>query len=324
MVKVLKIAAGSTIAIIAAQLMGLEYAVSAGVITLLTIQDTAKETINISLKRLGAFLFASGLSYVLFNSLGYHVTVFGLFLLIFVGVCFKFSFNDSVAMNSVLTTHYLLSGNITPELFANELMLLVIGAGIGTLLNLYIPGDVKRIRSTQKELEEDLRTILFRMSKYVVRSDKSDYTGKCFDTIDVHIQNGLKYAYANMNNRFLQETQYFIGYMQMRKQQAAVLRGIYEKIIVMEYVPPQAELIAEFIENISGTFSESNNAKSLTDECNKLCEKFKESELPCSREEFEARAVLYMILLDLKNFIKIKGEFAESLTQKQIQKYWNK
>lgn len=323
MVKILKIAAGSMMAIMFAELLGLEYAVSAGIITLLTIQDTAKETINISLKRICAFLFASGLAYVLFTFLGHHVWVFGLFLLIFVSVCSRFDLKDAIAMNSVLTTHYLLYESITPAVFVNELLLLAIGAGIGTLLNLYMPGDVKRIRKTQHELEEDLRTILFRMSKYIVSEDKTDYTGECFKTIDLHIQNGLKYAYANMNNRFLQETQYFIDYMQMRKQQAAVLHGIYEKIVAMQYIPPQAEMIAEFIEHISKTFAESNNAKSLTAECEQLCEKFKMSELPNTRHEFEARAILYLILLDLKNFINIKGEFAESLTEKQIEKYWN-
>lgn len=322
MIKILKIAFGATAAILIAQYLGLQNYVSAGIITILTVQDTVKETIKVSVKRVIAFLAASFLAYVLFTSLGHNIPAFGVFLLIFLFLCAKLSAWDAAAMCCVLTTHYLLAQEITVKLFVNEAALLLIGAGAGTLLNLYIPGNVKRIRQVQGILEEDLKTILFRMSKYIVREDKSDYTGKCFDEIDKHIENGIALAYANMNNTFVQETRYFMDYMNMRRQQTAVLREIYEKIIQMRLVPPHARVIADFLEHISDTFAESNNAAALGEECARLCDSFKSQELPKTREEFESRALLYTILLDLKAFIAIKGRFAASLTEKQIDLYW--
>ena len=51
-IKVLKIAIGTGIAIIISEFLGLKYVSSAGIITLLSIQDTKKSTIKIALKRI--------------------------------------------------------------------------------------------------------------------------------------------------------------------------------------------------------------------------------------------------------------------------------
>ena len=51
LLKILKIAVGSMLAMAAAQALGLRYSSSAGVITLLSIQDTKRETIRVTGRR---------------------------------------------------------------------------------------------------------------------------------------------------------------------------------------------------------------------------------------------------------------------------------
>lgn len=322
MIKLLKISFGAAFSIMLANFLGLNNASSAGIIAILTIQDTKKETIYLSIKRLFVFILATVLAVVMFEIFGYNPIVFGVFLFVYALLCYKIEFKQALSVIPVLILHYMNEQGVSVSLFKNELLLFLSGAGTGTLLNMYMPGDVKRIRKIQSMLEDDLRTILYKMSHYITEEDKSDYTGECFEKIDEHIKNGLKYAYANMNNTFMQETQYFIDYMQMRKQQTRILRNIYDKIITLESVPEQAQPIAEFIGHISRTFAESNNAKTLISECNTLCESFHNSPLPLTRSEFEIRAVLYLILLDFRTLIKIKSDFADSLSEKQIEIYW--
>lgn len=208
-------------------------------------------------------------------------------------------------------------------LIGNEALLLLIGAGIGTLLNLYMPGKVKEIRATQHTLEEDLRAILLRMSEYIKKEDKSDYTENCFDKLSKHLSEGKKQAYAYMNNTFFQESKYFIEYMNMREQQCTVLKDIYKKIMNIHRVPAQAEQISAFIYQISISFGESNNAKDLLEDLSKLFGQMKNTPLPVTREEFENRAVLYSILMDLEYFLQLKKDFSDSLTQEQIRQYWH-
>lgn len=323
MLKMVKIAIGSVISIFLADMMGLSYSTSAGIITLLTIQDTSRETIAISAKRIGAFLVATVLSYVVFQFFGYHVFSYGVFLFLFIACCGPLRLGSAVSTNAVLATHYMLEQNMTTVQIGNEALLLLIGAGIGTLLNLYMPGKGKEIRMTQYRLEEDLRQVLLRMSEYIGKEDRSDYTGSCFDKLQTDIAAGKKQAFAYMNNTFFQESKYFIDYMNMREQQTVVLRDIYKKIMSMRTVLPQTGQVAELLRETAVTFGESNNAKDLLARREEALRRMQDSELPVTRQEFEDRAVLYGIMMDLAYFLQLKKEFADSLTKEQVLKYWD-
>ncbi|MDE7357866.1 MAG: hypothetical protein K2N39_00270, partial [Lachnospiraceae bacterium] len=204
----------------------------------------------------------------------------------------------------------------------NEALLLLTGAGIGTLLNLYMPGKGREIRRMQYRLEEDLRAVLWRMSEYIGKEDRSDYTGSCFDKLQADIDAGKKQAFAYMNNTFFQESKYFLDYMNMREQQTVVLRDIYKKIMSMRTVLPQTGQVAGLLRETAVTFGESNNARALLAKQEEMLLRMKDSELPVTRQEFEDRAVLYGILVDLAYFLQLKKEFADSLTAEQIRRYW--
>ena len=47
----------------------------------------------------------------------------------------------------------------------------------------------------------------------------------------------------------------------------------------------------------------------------------KDSPLPVTREEFEDRALLYSVLMDLEYFLQLKKDFADALTKEQVRKY---
>lgn len=322
MLKLVKIAVGSAAAIFLADMLGLGYGTSAGIITLLTIQDTSRETVSISVKRICAFLVATVLSYMVFRILGYHVFSYGIFLFLFIACCGPLGLRNAVSTNAVLVTHYLLEENMGASQIGNEALLLVIGAGIGTLLNLYMPGKGKEIRMMQYRLEEDLRAVLLRMSEYIGKEDKTDYAGNCFDSLRADIAAGKKQAFAYMNNTFFQESKYFLDYMNMREQQTVVLRDIYKKIVSMRTVLPQTGQVAELLREIAVTFGESNNARELLAKREVALMQMKDSGLPATRQEFEDRAVLYGIMTDLAYFLQLKKEFADSLTEEQIRKYW--
>ena len=46
--------------------------------------------------------------------------------------------------------------------------------------------------------------------------------------------------------------------------------------------------------------------------------------LPASWEEFEGKAKVYHIMMDLEEFLVYKKRFVESLDEKKLRIYWNK
>lgn len=322
MLKLIKIAVGSVVSIFLADMLGLNYSTSAGIITLLTIQDTSRETIVISLKRIFAFLLAMVLSGIVFHFVGYHVFSFGIFLFFFISCCIPLRLGDAVSINAVLATHYLLEKDMSLPIIANEALLLFIGAGTGMLFNLYMPGKSREIRTMQRMLEEDLRAVLLRMAEYIEKEERSDCTGICFDKLKDDISDGKKQAFAYMNNTFFQESKYFIEYMNMREQQTVVLQDIDKKLMGIRMNLPQTKQVAALFHEIAVTFGESNNARDLLAKLAEALRQMKESQLPVTREEFEDRAVLYAVLMDLEYFLQLKKDFADSLTKEQMKRYW--
>lgn len=68
--KILKLSLGSSLAIFIAYFFQLQYAMVAGVITLLVVKDTKKETIKGAMGKLLGFILCTLYSYLCFNFLG--------------------------------------------------------------------------------------------------------------------------------------------------------------------------------------------------------------------------------------------------------------
>lgn len=323
-IKILKIAVGSSIAIIVSELLGLKYSTAAGIITLLTIQNTRKETLIIALKRFGAFIGAVILAFIVLNGLGYSAVTFGIFLLLFVALCFYFHLEDGLSICAVLITHFLIEKSMSIDWIWNEFQLMIIGVGIGVILNLYIPSKMKPIKKIQGIIEEDMRIVLKEIASLLC--NVPDNTGEKidFDSLGKNINEALDYSNEIINNSFKSEATYFLQYMEMRKNQMIILKRISTHIANLNKIPTQAYVIADFIHNTGNSFHEYNNAIKLLKGLHSIMQEMKLEPLPIDREEFENRAMLLQVLYEFESFLVVKKEFVENLTKEQLEEYWNR
>lgn len=324
LLKVLKIALGALIASFLAEWLSIAYSTSAGVITILSIQNTKRETLLVVGKRIGAFFLACFLAYVSFSLLGYNVMAIGLFLLLFALVCNLFSLQDALVMDTVLMLHFYAEQSMSFAWIKNELFLLFIGTGVGVLMNAYMPGNVKIIRENQRELEVTIREILHQMSALIRKKDKDclEEVLELLKMLNDKLNNMAIWAYEEHDNTLMSDNRYFIKYVELRKNQSFVLKKLYKNIHLLDTVPTQAILVADYIETISQTFHEHNNGEKLKRQLELIQEKMKGELLPTTRTEFENRAILYRILYDLEEFLQLKIQFVTALTEKEIQRFW--
>lgn len=321
-IKGVKIALGSSLAIFLASLFHLQYASSAGIITLLSIQNTKIETFQVAGKRLLAFCGAVIIAALCFGFLGFQTLAFGVFLLVFVIFCSIFGLQEGISMNAVLVSHFLAEAAMDIPQLLNESLLLITGLSFGILFNLYMPDNKKQIKQAQISIEEDFRAILGNMAKVLTMESKEAFDSQCFVNLDRDLKQNLDRAYENKNNTLLSDTRYYIQYTDMRQNQSHVLKNIYENICLLDRVPRQTYVISVFIDSISKSFHEYNNVRGLKIKLSEIKRDMKQEPLPVSREEFENRAILFQILLLLEEFLSIKEEFTASLDEKQIRRYW--
>lgn len=321
--KWIKLSIAAPVAMIIAGILGLNYATSAATITLLTVQDTKKDTLEISIKRIIAFGIMTLLCYVLYPIIGHNVFAYAVFLCVFLLLCYITGLESGITMNAVLAGHYLAVGEMSPGAVGNEAAILLIGAGMGIISNLVMPENLKKIREGQSKIDGAMKNILTRMSVYLCKEDRSDYTVECFSQVDDLLKAMEKEANLRIRNTFTKGDTYFISYMKMRMKQCEVLKSIYRSIMELNAIPVQAEAISRFLQQVSDSFHETNNAERLLENLGEMRSTFKVSELPKSREEFENRAVLMQIAKDLEQFLMIKRKFAQDLSEEERRQYWD-
>lgn len=320
--KVLKISAACCMAILLANLLELKSSTSAGIITLLSIQDTKKATFQIAAKRLLSFIPAFFFSLLLFWTIGFHVFSFGLFLFVFILFCYFAKLQEGISTNTVLVSHLFAAQSLRYTLVLNQFSLLCIGVGIGILVNLYMPQMTRQIRQDQREIDGCLKCIIGHLAKKLLGAD-TDLTPN-FKALQSRLHTALTRSYENADNYLRTDMRYYVRYFQLRMGQISLLQRIDESIKKLCCIPQQAKTLAEFLTKISGSFHEYNNARSLLDDFSNMRAGFKKKPLPQNREEFEARAVLLQITHDIENLLMQKKDFALSLSEDEIRRFWDK
>lgn len=69
--------------------------------------------------------------------------------------------------------------------------------------------------------------------------------------------------------------------------------------------------MAALLGRIEQDYHQDNTVAGLLAELESLLEQMKDEKLPKSREEFESRAILFYILMQIRNFLEIKHDFME-------------
>lgn len=324
LIKVIKIAVGTGLAIFIAGIFGLNYSASAGIITLLSIQDTKKSTIKIAVKRIAAFVLAMLISLAVFTLFGYDIWALVCYLLIFVAVCMFFDLNEGLSPCTVLVTHIMAEKYMSFDIVKNEAALMLIGTSVGIFLNMYMPRNLKHIREYQVKIENEIKYMLDTLVGFL--SDENDRVKLeyDFDSLDKLIDSAISKSYIDKDNILSYDLKYFINYMEMRKSQIMTLRYIFEQGKGMKTRPSQARDLAELIFNLVPKLHESYNAVNALMDLYFVKEKMKNSELPKSREEFEDRAILHSMVVNFEQFLEIKREFAANLSEEEKNIFWNR
>ncbi|WP_414839137.1 aromatic acid exporter family protein [Carnobacterium sp. TMP28] len=310
--RAIKITFATIIAILLAQAFQLDYSLSAGIIAILSVLDTKKSSVNIALQRVGSTILALGIATVLFQLIGFNTLVFGLYLLLYIPLAYKFNVEVGIAPCSVLVSHLLLEQSTSIEWLTNEFLLMIIGAGIAILFNLYMPSKESHLNQLKEDIEEKMKKVLVGFDSILTDCATNEKVEWLLKELFIDLKNAEKIAYTEYNNQlFSPNEDYMIQYFYMRQQQVKVLAEMSLDLSVCFLPTKQNSILANLFHQTANQLHESNPVVDLTRDIESLLNDFRNSDLPTTREEFENRATLFILLTDFTRFIKIKKEFFE-------------
>lgn len=308
----IKMVVGVVASIVIATQIGLDYALSAGIIVMLSMLQTRKQTLQVGLKRVITAFIAIGLSSFLFHFLGFNILVFALFLMIFTPLTVILKAEVGLVVNTVLVTHLLADGKITAMAMGNEVLLMLIGVTIANLMNLHMPNHENELKVLVLEVEDRIKSILRKMGLQLVNQCQVDEQQVSLEELKSLIDEGQAKAYRYMNNTYFKDNSYYASYFTMRKAQYRRLMDMERYFVQVVVTLDEAELLKDFTMQLAQELSESNSGDALLERLEVLKNHYKSRDLPKTREAFENRAMLYQYLKDIENFIKLKADFVKS------------
>ena len=299
-----------------AQLLHLEFVASAGVISLLTIMPTKKETFKTAGIRFLAFIVALVLAFACYTLVGFNIKAFAVFLIFFILICQLCKWNYALTICSVIASHFLILGDMSFAHVMNEVLIFTIGVGMGMLANLHLRKDVHYIERLKDETDAEMKSILAGMAEHILDEDFTDYNGELLHQLRKSIRHAKNVADMNYNNQFKTTDIYDIEYIRMRDKQCMVIHEMYKIVRHIHTTPSTAHEISDFLKYMSETYHKENDGKLTLEKFKEMDLGMKSKPLPVERKEFEDRAMLINLLRKIEEFVTLKIEFSEKFQSK--------
>ncbi|KXT72531.1 hypothetical protein STRDD10_01867 [Streptococcus sp. DD10] len=309
--RTIKLALATCLASALASSFGLTYAVSAGIIAILSVSDTRRSTLRLGYNRFMSTVLALVIGSFSFHLLGFNLWALGIYILLYVPLAYRWGWEIGVTPSSVLVTHLLLEQSTSWVLLANEMAIFLIGTGFALLANLYMPSRQREINQYHELVEEQLKKILYRFEHFLGTGDGRN-DASLIRELDLILDQALTLVYLDYSNHLFHQTNYHIHYFEMRKHQNAILRDMAQNINHCQLAADESKILAQLFSKTAQQLSQENPAQQLLDEIEKYLALFRERPLPKTRQEFETRAMLLQLLRDLETFIQIKVEFYQN------------
>ncbi|MDQ0299556.1 uncharacterized membrane protein YgaE (UPF0421/DUF939 family) [Salibacterium salarium] len=306
--RTLKTAIGAALSIFIAQLLQLDFYVSAGIITVLCISVTKKESVRASWERIVACLVGLIYGSIVYELIGYHPISIALLFLLFIPTAVGIGAKRGVVTSVVIMLHLYTTEGVSVEVLLNEVLLIFIGVGVALVMNMYMPSNEKDLTWKQVRLEDCFRSIWKEFASYLRFGDNT-WDGKEIADAAAFIEEGKEMALKNVDNHFLRNDDYFYHYFKMREKQFAVIKSILPFISTLDRTLIQGEKMASFMEELSQAVSPGNTSAYFLVRLNELRNELKQMELPQTREEFEVRSSLFYILHELEEYLLTKKKF---------------
>lgn len=306
--RTLKTAFAAGVAIFLSILLGLSYAGNSGIIAILSVQNTKKKSSEIAKQRLFATIIAFAISSGVFLVLGFTPFAFAVYLLIFIPISVRLGLNEAIVPCSVLVTHLLAVESVAPAWLLNEFMQMVIGAGMGLLVNIHIPSLRVELENDINEIEAKMKEILHNMAG-CLRHENFCHNQSLFDELESCLKKSRERVLQESYNYSGDDVNYYIRYMDMRNSQFEVLKHLGRYVDRVHLIDEQAYLAAAITDQVADDVSNLSPKKLSLEQLQAYRTQLSGMKLPKTREEFESQASIHEFMSDLELLIELKRNF---------------
>ena len=307
---VLQMAITGIISYLISWALNLNYAITAGILAVLSTQLTKRDSFEVAIKRaldttLGLFLAS-----LMFVVIGYNVWVFAIFVLVFTGLSFLFGIEIGLVPVLVLVSHLLEHGEFSWQVLLNEFAIMGIAIIVVLIYDLLVPSfSEKEFKKLIDKIDNQQKEHMHLIVKYLKKEISKEETLKHYNDSVILFDEIYSKALVLDKDLLFQKKNQYLAYLQMRKTQITHINHIYNHSLKLIIDHEYLNLIVEFIEKLINDIGYYDKATEQLKKLDDVREFYKTTTLPKTREEFETRAMLFQMLNELEYFLDSKVVF---------------
>lgn len=307
-IRVLKTAIAAIAAVYAAAGLGLANPLSAGLLAVLGVDVTRRKTLMSAFVRLVASSVGLLFAIFLFRVFGFQVWVLGLFIGGVYPVLARLGLSDGIVTSTVIMIHVIAEASVDRSVVLNEVLLLLVGFGTATVVNLaYMPSGERQLQAARERAEAAMSGI-FREIASALRDPGRVWDGGELLEAECAIRSGAELARRAAENALFQPETEWATYFAMRERQLDEIRRMLVLIARVYERLPYGGMAAELFDGMSRDVKSEYYAGAVEHRLAELEETFRGMPLPETREEFETRSAILQLCLDLKHYLAISKE----------------
>ena len=212
--------------------------------------------------------------------------------------------------------------SLTWKLLWNELAMVLIGIIIAVIFNMRMPNKEAELQMDIAHIDSYMDENLHSIADHLCNHSKLNKDKKHLKTLLEHISGAIDKAYANRNNTLRSHSDYYIDYLNFRKEQCEILLHIYYIVAHHDFVVEEAQIVAEVIREVAGHLHVQKEIEAVMAKIDKAAHGIIHGEMPANHQEFESKAVLYQLLYEIREFLWHQDMFVQTVTEEQILAYW--
>lgn len=303
--RVIKTAVAALTAIYAAILLQVENPLSAGILAIMGVDTTRWRGLRTVFARFGASLVGLAVASLLFYFCGFQIWVLSVYILIAFPLIARFGFKEGVVTGAVVVFHLFSSGEVSAKTIGNEVLLLLIGLGWATFFNLvYMPRESKTLEALRRTTEEGFAAVFGELARFL-RDPSTVWSGDEMLKAEAAIEEGIVVAKRTRENRLIPQTEPWLFYFHMRRQQLDSIQLMMESVALASQRVPQALDIARLFDGLAEDVRSEYYEGKTELRLDKLESEFRGMPLPATRDEFETRAALFQLCRELRRYLSI-------------------
>lgn len=305
LIKTIKLSVASLAAILIANMLGIENGISAGIIAILSVLDSRAATIRGAIDRIFSAFIGLSIGVICFKAIGYNPYAFSMFLLLFVPISMYIKIGIGLVPTSVLVTHLWLAKDVNLSLLVNEMLIVILGCIIAIVVNFYFPSGRRKLYSKLNKLNIDIGNIFNLFYRELTTNFNYDSYNELYEDLYTSVMQMEKMAKIEDQNNILSGDKTNSYLVNIAKEKVRILRDMIKvfKMIPKDYYGGGefAEIINEVALKINSEYDMNIISEKLKD----VYSIYREKPLPVTREEFEIRAAMFRLLVQLEEFVSL-------------------